>query len=59
VIAKVFDVAGQAYDDYIAIERVKFRNSYVSTCLGTGTTVQLSGLTSEYHYTLYYYDQAG
>lgn len=58
-IANVFDVAGQAYDSYIALERIKFRNSYVSTCLATNTTVQLAGQTSEYHYTLYYYDQAG
>ncbi len=59
LIDLAYSHAGIEYDAYIKIEREKFRNEYVSKCLYNNCTVNLEGDLTEYHYTLYYYDQAG
>ena len=59
IVSSAFDRAGQNY--YVYIEEIKrnFRNAYISKCLSNEATANLEGDQYEYHYTLYYYDQAG
>lgn len=59
ILNDAFNRAGQEYERYIVLEREKFRNSYVSTCIGNKVSVNLEAEQFEYHYTLYYYDQSG
>lgn len=47
------------YATYIEDEKNKFRLSYINTCASAKTNASLSAKQSLYHYTLYYYDQAG
>jgi RHS repeat-associated protein len=58
-LRSAYERAGQEYERYIVIERKKFRNAYISTCLANKASANLEGEVFEYHYTLYYYDQAG
>ena len=58
-IIEVYERAGQAYTLYIAQERQRFRNLYISKCLSTKADATIEGKQYEYHYTLYYYDQSG
>jgi RHS repeat-associated protein len=58
-IMTAYEQAGQEYDLYIAQERQRFRNLYISKCLGTKASASVEGKLYEYHYTLYYYDQSG
>jgi RHS repeat-associated protein len=58
-IMMAFERAGQEYDLYITLERQRFRNLYISKCLGNKAAVFIEGDQYEYHYTLYYYDQSG
>ena len=46
------------YNAYIETEKDLFRLSYVNTCSGANPNVSLTAPQKEYHYTLYYYDQA-
>jgi RHS repeat-associated protein len=59
LISRAYERAGQEYERYIVIERKKFRNRYISTCLGNGASATIEGEQREYHHTLYYYDQSG
>lgn len=58
-IREAYRIAGEEYDRYIVIERRKFRDRYIIKCLENNATANLTGDLYEYHYTLYYYDQAG
>ncbi|MBX3101887.1 MAG: hypothetical protein KF690_05215 [Bacteroidetes bacterium] len=55
--------AQRNYDLYIQALEKNFRQQYVDTCLrtlsGFSETFTMRYRESEYHYTLYYYDQAG
>jgi RHS repeat-associated protein len=46
------------YDAYIATNRQLFIASYINTCKLAKANANLVGLQQNYHYTLYYYDQA-
>lgn len=59
IISSAFDRAGQHYEKYIEEVKRDFRNAYISKCLSNQATAHLEGEQYEYHYTLYYYDQAG
>lgn len=53
---------GRAINDYtVYIEQEKrvFEQRYIDRCLSMLPAITLNGLIREYHYTLYYYDQAG
>ncbi|NLU92484.1 RHS repeat-associated core domain-containing protein [Chitinophaga sp. Ak27] len=47
------------YAEYIDSVRQDFRARYVTTCSGAKTIVNLKAMQQQYHFTLYYYDQAG
>ncbi|WP_343670450.1 RHS repeat-associated core domain-containing protein [Chitinophaga sp.] len=47
------------YNEYIAEEKKKFRKEYIAYCSGTQPNMQMTTNEQLYHYTLYYYDQAG
>ncbi len=47
------------YDAYLKEERQKFQVGYINTCKAPGPSVHLTAEQQVYHYTLYYYDQAG
>ncbi len=57
-IKGAYERAGQEYDLYIALERSKFRNRYVSKCLSSNASAFIEGDQYEYHYTLFYFDQS-
>ncbi len=59
IMSGVFERAGLSYEYYIDMERKRFRNELVSKCLSTQAIAKFEGDQYEYHYTLYYYDQAG
>jgi RHS repeat-associated protein len=48
----------RAYDQYISDARNAFLVHYIATCAQVQTTVNINITTRNYHYTLYYYDQA-
>ncbi|MBV4358902.1 LamG-like jellyroll fold domain-containing protein [Pinibacter aurantiacus] len=58
-LAAAYERGAAAYELYIEVERKKFRNAYVAKCLSNTATGLLQGKQYEYHFTLYYYDQAG
>ncbi|MCF6406417.1 hypothetical protein L3C95_26210 [Chitinophaga filiformis] len=47
------------YDEYIELVKQEFRRDYVSYCAANKAKVTLGADQQLYHYTLYYYDQAG
>src|SRR6185436_2851791 len=47
------------YEAYVIEEKRKFRLLYVSKCSAAKANASLSAKQQIYHYTLYYYDQAG
>ncbi|MEM9992452.1 MAG: hypothetical protein AAF738_11865, partial [Bacteroidota bacterium] len=51
----------QAYNAEIEELKTRFRQEYLSSCLNdlSGESFTVTGDINEYHYTLYYYDQAG
>ncbi|RXK85268.1 RHS repeat domain-containing protein [Filimonas effusa] len=59
IIKEACTTAGLEYEKYIIAERIKFRNNYISVCLANKAGAKLKFTPKEYHYTLYYYDQAG
>jgi len=54
-----FSRAQQRYQNYIEIARKAFRSQYIETCLDAQEKLTMDYNLKEYHYTLYYYDQAG
>ncbi len=46
------------YNEYIDEEKRKFRVSYINTCSAAKAEATMNAKQQEYHYTLYYYDQA-
>jgi len=46
------------YDVYIVDQQNTFRSNYITTCVGTKASVDNTAQSQNYHYTLYYYDQA-
>lgn len=59
IMANLFSQAGAEYDRYLALIRRQFRDSYISNCLANQAGASITGQNWEYHYTLYYYNQAG
>lgn len=51
--------AQNAYNEYIALEQANFRERYIKHCMGAAESLTRTYSDKEYHYTLYYYDQAG
>ncbi|MES2618100.1 MAG: YCF48-related protein [Bacteroidota bacterium] len=51
--------AKKRYDDQILAMTTDFRIAYYSKCLSLTETFDATIPTKDYHYTLYYYDQAG
>ncbi len=51
--------AERRYQDSIKTLIKKFTNAYYEKCLSAVETFSLQYLSRDYHYTLYYYDQAG
>ncbi|HEY8916285.1 MAG TPA: RHS repeat-associated core domain-containing protein [Chitinophaga sp.] len=51
--------AAGAYQQYMDSVRREYREIYLSRCLSAQPKLTMSGDLYEYHYTLYYYDQAG
>ncbi|WP_159456183.1 RHS repeat domain-containing protein [Chitinophaga eiseniae] len=51
--------ASRLYGTYVDSVRRAFRNEYVLLCGGVQPKVTLETSQQHYHYTLYYYDQAG
>ncbi|MBI2968475.1 MAG: hypothetical protein HYY40_11785, partial [Bacteroidetes bacterium] len=51
--------ATQLYEDYLEQVKQEFRNAYIAKCLEAAETFTMEYDDNEYHYTLYYYDQAG
>ncbi len=47
------------YNQYKDSLRSEFRKRYYETCLGAFENFEMTYKDKEYHYTLYYYDQAG
>jgi hypothetical protein len=47
------------YENYIVEVKRQFRLTYINTCISSPPLVKLTAETQTYHYTLYYYDQAG
>lgn len=59
LLAQTYSRAGQDYTLYINQIRIQFRNNYISKCLSNQASATIQGTQYQYHYTLYYYDQAG
>jgi RHS repeat-associated protein len=59
IISSVAETAGQGYAWYRDSVKLAFRNNYISRCLSAKASAKLEYDQTEYHYTLYYYDQAG
>jgi len=51
--------AQQQYQLYMDSMKTDFENEYISHCLQTSESFTVKVPFDEYHYTLYYYDQAG
>ncbi|WP_423735448.1 RHS repeat-associated core domain-containing protein [Chitinophaga caseinilytica] len=49
----------RAYDLYIEEEKRIYRAKYISECAASKAKLSVQQTPQEYHYTLYYYDQAG
>lgn len=49
----------RAYIAYVEEQKKIFRTNYVNTCFTAKSTASLTIKQQTYHYTLYYYDQAG
>ena len=51
--------AAAAYEQYLDAQLNEFRSNYVDHCMGALESMTKAYDLKEYHYTLYYYDQAG
>jgi RHS repeat-associated protein len=59
LIEVAYGYADHEYKAYINEEKRKFQNAYINTCAAAKSNVALTAKQKNYHYTLYYYDQAG
>ncbi|WP_199118231.1 RHS repeat-associated core domain-containing protein [Pedobacter sp. ASV28] len=59
IIASAFYIADPLYQVYLNEEKRKFKEAYMNTCSAAQANVTLTAEQNIYHYTLYYYDQAG
>ncbi|SDR89174.1 RHS repeat-associated core domain-containing protein [Mucilaginibacter mallensis] len=57
-VSKAVESGLADYDAYIALQRQNFMTSYINTCSLAKANANMVGVQQEYHYTLYYYDQA-
>jgi len=57
-VSKAVESGLADYDAYIAQQRQNFMASYINTCSLAKANANITGVQQEYHYTLYYYDQA-
>ncbi len=51
--------ARRRYNNYIEEKRKEFEKDYINHCLSNFESFTLNENSSEHHYTLYYYDEAG
>jgi RHS repeat-associated protein len=51
--------AEYAYNEYVKNFMRDYREAYFAKCMSITPSLQMTGTQNEYHYTLYYYDQAG
>jgi YD repeat-containing protein len=51
--------AEYAYNEYIKDFMRDYREAYFAKCMSITPSLVMSGKQTEYHYTLYYYDQSG
>lgn len=51
--------ADNAYQNYLDSVRAAFRSNYISQCMNITEDFQMEFYNMQYHFTLYYYDQAG
>ena len=58
-IEVAFGIGEQQYNEYINLLRTDFVNAYVANCSAAKASVRFANSEDIYHYTLYYYDQAG
>ncbi|WP_157962976.1 RHS repeat-associated core domain-containing protein [Chitinophaga deserti] len=49
----------QRYDSYIAEAKRQFKQEYISDCSKALAKLEMTHMVSDYHFTLYYYDQSG
>ncbi len=54
-----YQIAQARHKTYIDSVRADFREAYLNRCMAVQTQVRMTADLYEYHYTLYYYDQAG
>ncbi len=59
IVYKAISDARRAYDTYIAIERMRFREQYIGICANNTNSVDITVEEHTKHFTLYYYDVAG
>jgi len=59
VTAMALSAAQDAYDSYTDSLLTEFRRQYITHCMSTLETFSRAYTQKEYHFTLYYYDQAG
>jgi RHS repeat-associated protein len=57
-VSKAVESGLADYDAYIAQQRQNFIASYINTCKLAKANANMVGVQQEYHYTLYFYDQA-
>ena len=59
LIATALSNAESRYNAYLDSVTAAFRQQYITKCLGAFETFTMEYTEREFHYTLYYYDQAG
>jgi hypothetical protein len=51
--------ADNAYNNYLDSVRAAFKAAYITQCMNITEDFQVQFISTQYHFTLYYYDQAG
>jgi len=51
--------ADNAYNEYLESVRAAFRADYIAKCMDVTESFRVQFVNMQYHFTLYYYDQAG
>jgi hypothetical protein len=51
--------ADNAYNNYLDSVKAAFRIAYINECMSATESFQVEFISMQYHFTLYYYDQAG
>jgi RHS repeat-associated protein len=59
LISEATSSAMYQYQQYIAQAKENIKKAYIVKCLGAAEIFKRTYIQTEYHYTLYYYDQAG